>query len=500
MSLVNETIYETVKYLKSAESGKWENLSHLIQLINANNPYENDRAIMWQEQCYINFPLLYLTSIYLYFYAKQRNCNTFLFATRDCCHLYRIFKKLFPDTNVHYFNCSRLMFESATEKENIPFKKYVTSIVKNVNNTIYVDLHGTGRRVLSYFEKEFNEVPYCFLLSIGCSYINDLPEISQRYSDEGKFFNLISKSRGCSIEMINSDIIGTLIDYSPSGPVRDTLEYDKKYVIPYHKCIDYALKHLRPLNIKAKYHPNEIQNLIELIYEYIRETPLIISKYIDHVGKHEDPNLHEKLMSTLTFGKLLNNSGVYGVVWNATLNNIPVAVKIVTLSSQTPIKPCNIATHKVLSPELFKNHKSMTQEAFLHEAYHLLNLSELKLAPLVRGFWIYNSQYGFIVMDKMDSSLKNILIERELTMGEDYIIESFINEMHGKGIIHGDLKPSNIGVSLNKHGQIIGCKAFDAQKVKQVNDPSLEKVQNLMDRDWEMYQRHYNQNKNIVNI
>lgn len=493
------SVYKTLQYLESAKSGGWENLIDLIQLIDSDNPYEEDRSIMWQEQCYINFPILYLTSIYLYFYARQRNCDTFLFATRDCCHLYRVFKKLFPYTNVHYFNCSRLMFESATERENPDFKKYVTSIVKDVSKTIYIDLHGTGRRVLSYFEKEFKEVPYCFILSIGCSDVNNLPEISQRYDKEGKFFNLISESRGCSIEMINNDLIGTLIDYSPSGPVRNSLEYDEKYVIPYHKCINYFLEHLEPLNMKGKYFPDEIQNLIGLIYEYIREDIPIIGKYIEHVGRHEDPNLHQKLISQITFGELLDNTGVYGVVWNATLNNNPVAVKIISLTS-------NISSHSSedefgspqLSPEFFKNHKKMTLEAFLREANHLLNLSNLNLSPLVRGYWIYNNQYGFIVMNKMNSSLKNILIKRNLNMNESYIIKSFINRMHNKGIIHGDLKPSNIGVSLNSKGKIVGCKVFDAQKVRQIEDTSTEEFKRFVNRDREMYHRHYEQNRSLA--
>lgn len=57
------------------------NIPDLIKCINNAkkfNPYtEEDGKLMWREQCFINFPLLYLASIYLYNYAKQYGCDTF---------------------------------------------------------------------------------------------------------------------------------------------------------------------------------------------------------------------------------------------------------------------------------------------------------------------------------------------------------------------------------------------------------------------------------------
>jgi tRNA A-37 threonylcarbamoyl transferase component Bud32 len=384
------------------------------------------------------------------------------------------------------------MFESATQQKNIAFKNYVTSIVKDVDKTIYVDLHGTGRRALAYFEKEFNQVPYCYLLSIGCSNADCLPEISQKYSKKDKFFNLVSLSRGCSIELINSDLIGTLVDYSSSGPIRSNIEYDEKYLIPYHNCIKYMLAYTKPFTSESEASLNEIQSLINSIYEYIKTNELVVSKYIELVSRHEDPKTHERSMNNFTFDKILSNSSVYGVIWNAKLinDNTPVVIKIVALTG-----PKKKSIYPQLSPELFKDRKMMTEEAFLYEANHLFNLSELKLAPLVRGFWTYDNQYGFIVMDKMDSSLKQILVERELTDYESYIIESFISKMHDKGVIHGDLKPSNIGVTLNDE-TIVDCKVFDTQKVKQIKDTNTRKFMELVDSDWNMYRRHYEQNRN----
>ena len=94
---LNITHKETYNYLKSASKIKWCLLNEIIEKTIEDNPYRKNsyKYQMWREQCMVNFPILYLSSIYLYMYAKQRNINTFLFATRDCCHFYKIFSKLF---------------------------------------------------------------------------------------------------------------------------------------------------------------------------------------------------------------------------------------------------------------------------------------------------------------------------------------------------------------------------------------------------------------------
>src|SRR5689334_7909325 len=97
-SLRHESIFEIL------DSDQWASLSKLLRLALESNPYEpyreRDQYMMWKDQACLNFPLLYLGSLYLYFYAKERGCKTFLFATRDCCHWYRIFEKLFPNFKV----------------------------------------------------------------------------------------------------------------------------------------------------------------------------------------------------------------------------------------------------------------------------------------------------------------------------------------------------------------------------------------------------------------
>ena len=512
MSVVDKDLYKTIKYLKECKFDQWNKLANFIVKIDHDNIYgyesTSKKAKMWREQCYINFPLLYLTSIYLYIYAKQKDCNVFLFATRDCSHLHKIFRKMFPNEEVHYFNCSRLMFEKATSEGNKAFKEYVKTTVSNITKTIFVDLHGTGKRVFSYFEKEFNEVPQCLILSIGCADITGLPEITRHYNEQNKFHNLVNEARGSPIEMLNYDLIGTMVDYSELlGPVRNKLEYCGNYIKPYHECISFIINKLNPFEIEtieSLQNITVLRKLIVKIYKRIRNSRPSISEHIDHLSKHIaiDDNIHDNFIARILFNTILNDTGIYGIIWDGMIDDKPCAIKMVSLTSgekfkENPIKYKNNMVKPFLH-DAFLNHKSMTKDAFLYEANQLLNLSKIGLAPNVNGFWIcdslHNIHYGFIVMDKMDSSLKSIISKRSLSEKETNIVETLINETHTKGIIHGDLKPSNIGVLLNPDQEIIKCLMLDTQKIKYRDSLSTDKFKSLINRDWHNYRKHFIQN------
>src|SRR5437660_1788780 len=52
----------------------YSKLHELVKTVKDRNPHKrgSKEYIMWREQCFINFPLLYLASIYLYIYAKKK--------------------------------------------------------------------------------------------------------------------------------------------------------------------------------------------------------------------------------------------------------------------------------------------------------------------------------------------------------------------------------------------------------------------------------------------
>lgn len=276
----------------------WKNLIDLIALAQKNNPYEAESlsSQMWDEQNGINFPMMYVASVYLYLYAQSRGCDTFLFATRDCCHWYKIFTKLFPETNSHYFHCSRNMLTRAAEEHNVQYKQYVQTLIKtNVDKTIYVDIHGTCQRVLTYFEKEFGQMPYCFLLSSSYRAYPQFPSICRKAHDVDKLLNIVFDARGTPIEMLNFDVIGTIQDYNGKGPVRDPPEYSTKHLEAYHVCIRYLVNHMKSWNnavtesIKNKditIDFDELSHLVRRIYRVIQDNKPVLNEFIKHPGKH----------------------------------------------------------------------------------------------------------------------------------------------------------------------------------------------------------------------
>ena len=290
-SMFRKTVKKLTRY-------GFENTADLINCMtdaHENNPYaankESIQYLSWEEQCSLNFPLLYLASIYLYVYAKRLGCKVFLFTTRDCCQWVKIFKKMFPNEIAHYFNCSRIMFETATQNHNRAYKKYVKSLVgDDVQHTIYVDIHGTGKRLFNYFEKEFDASPYCFILSVTDKKESTLPSVTKGYIADGKFMNLMFDTRGSPIEMLNYDLIGTLKSYEKeAGPIRAKPEYDIKLIKPYHDCIDYMTNKIAPVQIENifAYNLGLIYKLIKKIFKIINNKKPIVSMYIKHESVHK---------------------------------------------------------------------------------------------------------------------------------------------------------------------------------------------------------------------
>jgi hypothetical protein len=294
---------------------KYSRLHKIINKIGspATNPYQGDENIMWQEQCYLNFPILYLSSIYLYLHAKRQNKNLFLFCTRDGCHWHRIFSKMFPNEKVCYFDCSRVMFDK-TRTDNPctqAYIEYVKGVLHKFNETvetsIYVDIHGQGHRMFSFFKKWFQSVPDCFLLTARFPSYDKAPLICQEYHNLGKFLNISFEMGGGPIEMLNYDLIGTLRGYeiytSPDTKskavainaavaIRDKLEYKKTLVLPYHAAIEKLIEKTQVLSPHrlCKYNIKELDTIIKKLFNIIGSDRPIIAKRFTHLTNHLTPN------------------------------------------------------------------------------------------------------------------------------------------------------------------------------------------------------------------
>lgn len=519
-----------------------EKMNEIIEDAKNANPYDklkNDlEHAMWLEQCESNFPVLYLSSLYLYKYAKDKKLNKYIFATRDCCHWYKIFNKLYPKENASYFQCSRNMFNNATLEKNTHYIKYALDQVgglKNINKTVFIDIHGTGRRMFDFFSANFSSVPNFFLLSASCKTYGGFPAITKEYLKQKKVLNLIFDARGGPIEMLNYDLVGTLQNYTNNGPIRDPLEYNLKYVEPYHRCIEYLLNKIQPLDEKVLDTP-QIQNIkkkLDQVYSKIRVDRPIISKYIDHANKHGTENEKTKVSSQvqssntsidqknimdsqenifltdlekkIKFDKILPNDTAYGLIWEGMYNNEErCIIKMIKLTTGVHKESALFDTSDNVPylHQKFKDKKAMNLDDFIYEVKQLQMVSNLKLSPTFFEYFIsdkkYQIHYGFIVTKKLDCTLKDIFKKRGIDVREDKIIRTVINKMHYEDkISHGNMRPSNIGINLNANGRVKECLLLDCQKVKIKGDMNDKKFSELIKKDWDTYEKHKKNNRGI---
>jgi hypothetical protein len=279
--------YRAIEKLKVSKS-----LVKTIKDTLFHNPYEinTNNNLMWKEQCGINLPLLYYASLVLYRWGTQNNCDNYLFATRDCTHWYKIFKNMFPHVNCKYFHCSRNSLTRATIEDNIYYDEYVSDCLKNSSptKTVFVDIHGTCVRILRYFKKTYNILPYTMLLSSSYEKYADFPQISMDHQKTGKLLTLVFDVRGTPIETLNYDIIGTLQGYDQNGPVRDQLEYSMHYLEAYHVCINYAVDQLKPVDLTQLNSINFsiLCKIVQVYFKALIENKPIICVYIKQPCKH----------------------------------------------------------------------------------------------------------------------------------------------------------------------------------------------------------------------
>jgi hypothetical protein len=261
------------------------------------NPYPKGEQenIRWNEQVETNIPLLYLASLILYDFAEENGFRNFLFVTRDCVHWHKIFNTMFRGKGFHvtYFDSSRVMFQEAEKQPggNKFYRKYFLDACNHdINHSVYVDVHGTGKHMISYCQKEFDALPACFLMTIGGKSYKDMPPECYQLAKKNRLRACSFDMAGSPIEMLNYDVIGTLMDYDEKGAVRlpPEKEYDVNLLKPYHKCVELFLRvhQKRPAYSVST---ENLQQCIDFVSRSIKERKdqPSLKNDITHVRKHE---------------------------------------------------------------------------------------------------------------------------------------------------------------------------------------------------------------------
>lgn len=308
--MIDFSVKQTVTELLKPREG-CRDLVRLLKLLYKEIPYESGslRRKMWCEQIGLNLPMIVLASVDLHRVYVKNKCRVILFATRDCTHWYKVFSAMYPDVKCHYFCCSRNMFNSAREKANPHFQRYVRDLTcgGDTGNTLFVDIHGTGERMVKYFKERWDEVPHCYLLTAGPSRPKKLPEDSYEHYKQGRLTSLHMNVSGSPIEMLNYDTVGSVNDYDSDGPVRADIEYEQKRVQPYHDCVAAFLgifereQKLRAAAGKSLHFDVSSEDVSEIVAEILdklreRENKPTIARWTEHQRRHERNPEHDDLV------------------------------------------------------------------------------------------------------------------------------------------------------------------------------------------------------------
>lgn len=141
----------------------------------------------------------------------------------------------------------------------------------------------------------------------------------------------------------------------------------------------------------------------------------------------------------------------------------------------------------------FKNKHSIHYDNFKSEVDTMLEISKLNITPNIFKYGITDIingfQYGIIVMEKMDISLKNYLnIYKNIKPKYVNDIKNTIKILHDNNWYHGDLQFSNICLNIID-SIVVECKLIDFYHTTKMNEDNknnlkkqdLRKIIKLMD-------------------
>lgn len=215
---------------------------------------------------------------------------------------------------------------------------------------------------------------------------------------------------------------------------------------------------------------------------------------------------------SLQFISIISDKTHYGVIWEGTYNNHTCVIKVVVLDTGihynkhdgkyydgknhiSERKALRAFDHDADVPYLHTRYvkkKAMDVDVFNHEVKMIKAVAKLELAPKLLNYWTNKKtsriHYGIIVMQKLDMTVKDVLLRRNLTSPELDYIKLKINNLHEHGIKHGDLKPSNIGVNCDDSGKIRRVRIIDWAKGEYTNN------NDLFERDTRTFHVHMKKN------
>jgi len=291
-----------------------KNLAKVIRKIRLVNHFKDPLQQNFY-QCFVqgNLVILVAFSVFLLRIAQQNKLEQYLFSSRDCYHLHKIFRQIVSNSDFFvdctYFFTSRLARVKCSED----YLSYLLDLVTKKRNSAIVDLGGTGFS-LSYL---FQKISQDFSLPIVFFHHTDISRVQAIYQDNklnDTIFSLIPRGP----QNLNIDALETL-NYIKQPMIKDVIQQgENEYVpvfcsnsIPFkisklidctEEIIDHFSNHLNPEVVDEILHQVDGENFKRLslaIYQQLSLNQDLLSSFM-YFHDEENKRVEAELSAMLT--------------------------------------------------------------------------------------------------------------------------------------------------------------------------------------------------------
>lgn len=185
------------------------------------NKYDEDTIEfkIYEQQINYNIPLLLFMCKKLDNILTSENRDTVLFLSRDGCLIYKLFSFLYPHYKSIYTYSSRAINKNYNNDYVLYFKN-----LYDENKCLLFDLHGSFNSGRNFFINTFGKLPRIFIFDLS---------IPDNIYDGMTYVTTVSNT----IETLNQDLTGSLIDFKNNKPINMPTETDLNYVKIMHDTI-----------------------------------------------------------------------------------------------------------------------------------------------------------------------------------------------------------------------------------------------------------------------
>jgi len=201
-----------------------------FRLSNPNPDPESPLYLLYDAQIQKNLPLMLGFAYHLYRLCQEEGLTRVLFTTRDGGTIQRIFEVLYPDIEAVRFHASRAAYTTAHPQ----YIEYVKSVYHE--KAIIFDLVGAFKTGREFFTKHIGHMPRVYLgdyLSVRAPII------------DGQVTYMFENSVLVNWELLNTDVVGSLITVMDGKDIRTPLEYDLRWVRYQQRVVDDFINYIK---------------------------------------------------------------------------------------------------------------------------------------------------------------------------------------------------------------------------------------------------------------